>query len=301
MAIKLRKLVVQVDETRIEMGQAVEPPARRAVAIAVIDNPYAGRYEAKLDALIEAGEELGALLGNRCVEALGIKPGDAQSYGKAAIVGIGATDFSTEISRLQALKPDVILAVQSGLTADQYAQLTKIAPTVAQPGRNWQTSWQDQTTLVGKALGRPTNFRSTALRALGGTVAANALRNVWAHAVIFCGHFPDGVDTFDERMIDGETRGDWYIRQMLGSANISGTRTFHTLTGNLSHQIEHHLFPDLPSNRYIEVAPKVREICERYGLPYNTGRFGRQLGSTWKNICVLAVPTRDEWAAYRAG
>ena len=87
MAIRLRKLIVQVDETRIEMGQAVEPPARRAVAIAVIDNPYAGRYEAKLDALIEAGEELGALLGKRCVEALGIAPGEAQSYGKAAIVG----------------------------------------------------------------------------------------------------------------------------------------------------------------------------------------------------------------------
>lgn len=87
MAIKLRKLVVQVDETRIEMGQAIDPPTRRAVAIAVIDNPYAGRYEAKLDALIEAGEELGALLGNKCVEALGIAPGDAQSYGKAAIVG----------------------------------------------------------------------------------------------------------------------------------------------------------------------------------------------------------------------
>ena len=87
MAIKLRKLVVQVDETRIEMGQAIEPPARRAVAIAVIDNPYAGRYEARLDALIDAGEELGALLGNKCVEALGIAPGDAQSYGKAAIVG----------------------------------------------------------------------------------------------------------------------------------------------------------------------------------------------------------------------
>ncbi|REE22542.1 amino acid synthesis protein [Paraburkholderia sp. BL6665CI2N2] len=87
MAIKLRKLVVQVDETRIEMGQTIEPPARRAVAIAVIDNPYAGRYEAKLDALIEAGEELGALLGNKCVQALGIAPGEAQSYGKAAIVG----------------------------------------------------------------------------------------------------------------------------------------------------------------------------------------------------------------------
>jgi hypothetical protein len=87
MAIKLRKLIVQVDETRIEMGQTIDPPTRRAVAIAVIDNPYAGRYEAKLDALIEAGEELGALLGKRCVEALGIAPGDAQSYGKAAIVG----------------------------------------------------------------------------------------------------------------------------------------------------------------------------------------------------------------------
>lgn len=87
MAIKLRKLIVQVDETRIEMGRAVEPPARRAVAIAVIENPYAGRYEARLDALIEAGEELGALLGNKCVEALGIAPGEAQSYGKAAVVG----------------------------------------------------------------------------------------------------------------------------------------------------------------------------------------------------------------------
>ncbi|WP_118179808.1 amino acid synthesis family protein [Paraburkholderia phosphatilytica] len=87
MAIKLRKLLVQVDETRIEMGQTIDPPVRRAVAIAVIDNPYAGRYEAKLDALIEAGEELGGLLGKKCVEALGIEPGAAQSYGKAAIVG----------------------------------------------------------------------------------------------------------------------------------------------------------------------------------------------------------------------
>ncbi|CAH2927948.1 MAG: FIG00440100: hypothetical protein [uncultured Paraburkholderia sp.] len=87
MAIRLRKLVVQVDETRIEMGQNVDPPGRRAVAIAVIENPYAGRYEAKLDALIDAGEELGALLGKRYVEALGIEPGEAQSYGKAAIVG----------------------------------------------------------------------------------------------------------------------------------------------------------------------------------------------------------------------
>lgn len=154
--------------------------------------------------------------------------------------------------------------------------------------------------IAGKAVGRPAKFGAIAGRALSGTLAANALRNVWAHAVIFCGHFPDGAETFSEEMIEGETQGDWYIRQMLGSANIAGSRLFHTLTGNLSHQVEHHLFPDLPSNRYIEVAADVREICERYGLPYNTGRFTHQLGSTWKKICVLAFPTKEEWAAYRA-
>jgi hypothetical protein len=84
---KIRKLVVQVDETRIEAGQAVDPPTRRALAMAVIENPYAGRYSENLDDLIAIGEELGALLGERCVQALGIAPGQAQSYGKAAIVG----------------------------------------------------------------------------------------------------------------------------------------------------------------------------------------------------------------------
>jgi hypothetical protein len=87
MTTKIRKLLVQVDEIRIEMGQAVNPPTRRAVAMAVIENPYAGRYEQNLDELITIGEELGALLGEKCVQALGITPGQAQSYGKAAIVG----------------------------------------------------------------------------------------------------------------------------------------------------------------------------------------------------------------------
>lgn len=87
MAAKIRKLVVQVDETRVEMGQKIDPPTRRAVALAVIENPYAGRYAGTLDELIDIGEELGALLGDKCVAALGIAPGEAQSYGKAAIVG----------------------------------------------------------------------------------------------------------------------------------------------------------------------------------------------------------------------
>ncbi|MCW2135296.1 fatty acid desaturase family protein [Arthrobacter sp. VKM Ac-2550] len=129
-------------------------------------------------------------------------------------------------------------------------------------------------------------------QALWGTLAANAVRNVWAHAVIFCGHFPDGADTFTEEMVDGETRGDWYVRQMIGSANISGSRFMHLMTGNLSHQIEHHLFPDLPSNRYIEVAPKIRDICRRYGLPYNSGPLFKQVGSSWAKVFKYALPDK---------
>jgi len=87
MAADIRKLIVIVDETRKEMGRVVDPPARRALAIAVIANPYAGRYVEKLDELIDIGEELGGLLGAECVRALGIAPGQAESYGKAAIVG----------------------------------------------------------------------------------------------------------------------------------------------------------------------------------------------------------------------
>jgi Amino acid synthesis len=87
MKAKIRKIVVQVDETHIEMGRAISPPTRRALAMAVIENPFAGRYQEDLSELIEIGEELGGLLGGKCVAALGIAPGKAESYGKAAIVG----------------------------------------------------------------------------------------------------------------------------------------------------------------------------------------------------------------------
>jgi len=87
MSAKIRKIVVQVDEIHIEMNRPVVPPTRRALAMAVIDNPYAGRFVEQLDELVAIGEELGALLGGKCVQALGIEPGQAQSYGKAAIVG----------------------------------------------------------------------------------------------------------------------------------------------------------------------------------------------------------------------
>jgi len=120
---------------------------------------------------------------------------------------------------------------------------------------------------------------------------ANAIRNVWSFVIIFCGHFPAGVHVFTIAQINGETRARWYVRQLLGSCNIDGGRLFHVLSGNLSHQIEHHLFPDLPSNRYPQVAPRVRALCERYGLPYNTGSLSHQFGSTMWKILRLSLPT----------
>jgi fatty acid desaturase len=128
------------------------------------------------------------------------------------------------------------------------------------------------------------------LSTLAANFTANVARNVWAHTIIFCGHFPGDVEVFEEERLEGETKGEWYVRQLLGSANITGGRLFHLMTGNLSHQIEHHLFPDLPSNRYAEIAPRVKALCEKYDLPYHTGSLRKQIGSTWGKIFRYAFP-----------
>lgn len=130
----------------------------------------------------------------------------------------------------------------------------------------------------------------SALTTLTANATANLVRNVWTHSVIMCGHFPEGVQTYQKTSIEGETRGQWYLRQMLGSANISGSAAMHFMTGNLSYQIEHHLFPDLPSNRYQEIAPKVQEVFERYGLTYTTGPLPKQVASAWAKIIRLSLP-----------
>jgi len=136
------------------------------------------------------------------------------------------------------------------------------------------------------ALSGRRGFRAT----LAANFTANIVRNVWAHSIIFCGHFPDQTYTFGEDEVSDETRGGWYVRQLLGAANIDGRPLFHLLSGNLSFQVEHHLFPDMPSSRYAEVAPRVREVCRRHGLPYNTGPLHRQLGTVHRTILRLALP-----------
>jgi NADPH-dependent stearoyl-CoA 9-desaturase len=130
----------------------------------------------------------------------------------------------------------------------------------------------------------------SALATFGANATANLVRNLWTHSVIMCGHFPAGVETFTKSSIEGETRGEWYLRQMLGAANITGGPFLHLMTGNLSFQIEHHLYPDLPSNRYQEIAPKVQEVFERYGLTYVSGPLPKQLASAWAKVIRLSLP-----------
>jgi linoleoyl-CoA desaturase len=129
-----------------------------------------------------------------------------------------------------------------------------------------------------------------ARKAAAATLVANLVRNVWVHTIVFMGHIPDGAETFTEERLEGETRGDWYHRQVIGSCNLEGTPVFHLLTGNLSFQIEHHLFPDIPASRYAKLAPRVRAVCERHGLAYNTGRLGPQYRSVARKILRLSLP-----------
>jgi NADPH-dependent stearoyl-CoA 9-desaturase len=145
-----------------------------------------------------------------------------------------------------------------------------------------------------------TTFRAAAKA----NFTANLVRNVWSYAIIFCGHFPDQTYTFTQEEAEDETRGGWYVRQLVGAANIEGSPLFHVASGNLGYQVEHHLFPDMPSSRYAEIAPRVKDICERYGLPYNSGPFMQQLGMVQRTILRLAFPggtVREKPGPYEGG
>jgi NADPH-dependent stearoyl-CoA 9-desaturase len=131
------------------------------------------------------------------------------------------------------------------------------------------------------------------LAILGANVVSNIIRNIWTFCIIFCGHFPAEVQTFAEEDAQNESRGQWYLRQLLGSANISGHAPFHVLTGNLSYQIEHHLFPDIPARRYPEVAEDVKRLVEQYGLQYNTGRLSKQMLSVANQLRKLGHKPAD--------
>lgn len=131
-----------------------------------------------------------------------------------------------------------------------------------------------------------------AVKVLAGNALADALRNGWAYAVIYCGHLTERTATFREEDLAGEDRAGWYARQIMGSGNFEIGRLGHILSGHLGFQIEHHLFPNIPAWRYPEMAPRVREICERHGIPYTTGKFGSQFASAMRRLVRFAVPGR---------
>ncbi len=141
------------------------------------------------------------------------------------------------------------------------------------------------------ALSGPKHFK----RAVAANFTANIIRNVWSYSIIFCGHFPDQTYTFsfDSVDLEDEDKGHWYVRQLLGAANIDGGPFFHVMSGNLGYQVEHHLFPDMPSTRYGEIAPRVREICEQFELPYNSGPLHRQLGRRAPHDHPARLPGRQ--------
>jgi fatty acid desaturase len=168
-----------------------------------------------------------------------------------------------------------VVASAAGLAVDAVA--------AARPGGNGR----DRREILRRALARgKRTFRKTAKA----NAAANVARNVWTYSTIFCGHFPDQTYTFTEEEVEDESRGAYLVRQMTGSADIQGSDLFHVASGHIGFQVEHHLYPDLPSPRYKEIAPEVQEICERYGLPYNSGPFLRQFAMAQRTILRLALP-----------
>ncbi|WP_194815171.1 acyl-CoA desaturase [Nocardia sp. XZ_19_385] len=185
--------------------------------------------------------------------------------------------------------------------AIQHLELGKVAKKKWAPGSPERIQFEEDRKLVLKKIGKqaakdylifPLLTGPAFFGTLTANLAANVMRNVWTNAVIFCGHFPDGAEKFTKGDVLTETQGEWYLRQMLGSANISGGKVLHFMTGNLSHQIEHHLFPDLPSNHLAGIAVRVRAMCEKYDLPYTTGSLPVQYFKSWRTIMKLSLPNK---------
>jgi fatty acid desaturase len=132
---------------------------------------------------------------------------------------------------------------------------------------------------------------------LTANATANIIRNLWSYMIIFCGHFPDGAEKFELEQLDNESQAEWYLRQLLGSANFEGSRFLHVMAGSLGYQIEHHLFPDLPCNRYPEIGVRVKELCEKYNIPYTIGPLHRQYGQVIRTITKLSLPSKRQTPA----
>ena len=166
-------------------------------------------------------------------------------------------------------------------------------------GRMTKDEFQERLAPMKKKIGKqlfkdyvffPLIAGPAALPVFLGNLAANGIRNIWTFSIIFCGHFTKDVEVFPKSVLENESRGHWYMRQIRGSSNLTGSEGFHILTGHLSHQIEHHLYPDIPARRYRQMGPKVKAVCEKYGLNYNNASLVKQYGQVIGRIVKYAFP-----------
>lgn len=220
--------------------------------------------------------------------------------GKDHDVGYGLL----RVSQAQPWEPRFIfnipMALQLMVFFEWYvgAQNLHIEDVIAYKTKTWKQVWQDAGKLRQKMARQvvkdyvffPMIAGPNAMAVLSGNVVANLIRNLWSSAVIFNGHFTEDTETFELDNTEHETRAEWYLRQIRGSSNFTGTQWLHILSGNLSHQIEHHLFPDMPANRYAEVAPKIQALCQEYGVHYNQASFLKQSASVWIRLAKCSVP-----------
>ena len=161
----------------------------------------------------------------------------------------------------------------------------------------FKREWQPAQKKIAKQLFKdyvffPLIAGPSAIPVFTGNLVANGIRNIWTFSIIFCGHFTKDAEVFPKTVLQDESRGHWYMRQIRGSSNLTGSEAFHILTGHLSHQIEHHLFPDIPARRYRQIAPKVEAVCQKYGLNYNNASFVKQFGEVVVRIFKYALPLK---------
>ncbi|WP_171522026.1 acyl-CoA desaturase [Acinetobacter sp. SA01] len=225
--------------------------------------------------------------------------------GKDHDVGYGLI----RVSEAQKWEPrflfNIPLAIQLMVFFEWYVgvQNLHLEDAIAYKTKTWKQVWKDSTKFRKKATRQiakdyvffPLIAGPNALPVFAGNAVANVIRSLWASAVIFNGHFTEDAETFEPDNTATETRAEWYLRQIHGSSNFSGTEWLHILSGNLSHQIEHHLFPDMPANRYAEAAPKIRVLCAEYGIHYNEASFMKQFASVWVRVAKCSLP--NSWTS----
>lgn len=220
--------------------------------------------------------------------------------GKDHDVGYGLL----RVSQSQAWEPrfllNIPLAVQLMVFFEWYVgvQNLHLEDVIVYKTKTWKDVWNESIKFRQKVRRQvlkdyvffPIIAGPNALPVFAGNAVANVIRSLWASAVIFNGHFTEDAETFEADNTENETRAEWYLRQIRGSSNFTGTEWLHILSGNLSHQIEHHLYPDMPANRYAEVAPKIRALCAEYGIHYNEASFIKQFGSVWVRLAKSSLP-----------